>query len=354
MGIFYRTFLRVFAFLSSIVFFILCLGLINNLIENNNSNNYFEFSKNLNSTNKIGLIKINGPILNEPSIDLDIGFLNSINVIYVNEIENLLKKFKNEKINGLIISINSPGGSVSASYKLYEIFKNFSQKNSISIYFHTNELLASGGYWAALSGNKIFASYGSLIGSIGVRGPDWIYYDKPISISNGLFGNSIETKNGIKKFNNIAGKSKDLFDYFRAPTNEELTSLQNTTKRIYSDFVLLVSKNRKIESNIITDEIGAMIFETKSAKEKFLIDEIANLNQVIDIMAEDLLLEDYKLIKKRHKKNTFYNFFQTSYFTNKKEINNKSINQIINRDICNISKYSLSTIMLNTKFDSSC
>ena len=97
MGIFYRTFLRVFAFLSSIVFFILCLGLINNLIENNNSNNYFEFSKNLNSTNKIGLIKINGPILNEPSIDLDIGFLNSINVIYVNEIENLLKKFKNEK-----------------------------------------------------------------------------------------------------------------------------------------------------------------------------------------------------------------------------------------------------------------
>ena len=51
--------------------------------------------------------------------------------------------------------------------------------------------MASGAYWAALSGNKIFANYGSLIGSIGVKGPDWIYFDEPILISNGLLGSSV-------------------------------------------------------------------------------------------------------------------------------------------------------------------
>ena len=58
--------------------------------------------------------------------------------------------------------------------------------------------MASGAYWAALSGNKIFANYGSLIGSIGVKGPDWIYFDNPIVISNGLLGSSVVTKTVLR------------------------------------------------------------------------------------------------------------------------------------------------------------
>ena len=98
--------------------------------------------------------------------------------------------------------------------------------------------MASGAYWASLSGNKIFANYGSLIGSIGVKGPDWIYFDEPIVISSGLLGSSIATKKGIKKFNNIAGNSKDIFDPFRPPTNNEKIDLQNAVQNIYNDFVL--------------------------------------------------------------------------------------------------------------------
>ena len=62
---------------------------------------------------------------------------------------------------------------------------------------------ASGGCWAALASDKIYAGYGAIIGSIGVRGPDWSYYDNPVSISTGILGKSVETKGGIKKYNTI-------------------------------------------------------------------------------------------------------------------------------------------------------
>ena len=71
------------------------------------------------------------------------------------------------------------GGQYQQPYKLYQSLEKFKQNNKTIIFFHTNELLASGGYWVSLAGDKIYANYGALIGSIGVRGPDWIFYDTP-------------------------------------------------------------------------------------------------------------------------------------------------------------------------------
>ena len=85
-----------------------------------------------------------------------------------------------------------------------------------------------------------------MIGSIGVRGPDWIYYDKPISISTGILGQAIETKDGIKKYSTIAGRSKDLFNSFRKPTKEEAEILyKDIVNRIYIDFVNTVFQNNR-------------------------------------------------------------------------------------------------------------
>ena len=156
--------------------------------------------------------------------------------------------------------------------------------------------MASGAYWAALSGNRIFANYGSLIGSIGVKGPDWIYFDEPIVISNGLLGSSVATKNGIKKFSNIAGNSKDIYDPFRPPTKNEKIDLHNAVQNIYNDFVREVSSSRKIERHTILNDIGAMIYDTKSAKEKFLIDDTATLERVITVSYTHLTLPTSDLV----------------------------------------------------------
>ena len=78
-----------------------------------------------------------------------------------------------------------------------------------------------------------------------LKGPDWFFYDKPKSISTGIFGNTIETENGIKVFSNKAGKSKDIFNPFRNQLKQELKHLQNMVNEIYSDFIQNCIKRKK-------------------------------------------------------------------------------------------------------------
>ena len=163
--------------------------------------------------------------------------------------------------------------------------------------------MASGGYWVATSADNIYAQYGSIVGSIGVSGPSWFFYDNPTSISTGAFGQSIKTKNGIEIFNSKAGNSKDLFNPFRKPTKKELNHLQNIVNDIYKDFVNSVSKSRKIENNDIINNIGALIYNSSQAKENFLIDDILNLEQLVSNIVKLENFENYKIIENINKKN---------------------------------------------------
>ena len=353
MRTFFNYFFKIFAFFSASALFLLILISIIYFASNNQNNSNFTFKEgNINSENKIALLKLNGPILNEPVNNFDIGYLGNINFIFVSEVENKLNKLKKEKIKGLIILMNSPGGSVSASYNLYQLFNNFKNDNKIPIYFYTSEILASGAYWSALAGDKIFANYGSLIGSIGVKGPEWIYYDEPISFSTGLLGQSIETKKGIKKFNNVAGNSKDLFDPFRTPTTKELKELQNIVNEIYFDFVNTVSKNRKIENDIIINDIGAMIFDPNSAKENFLIDNILQKKMVINKISENLNIEDFQIIENIDSTNYFFGNLIRSFFYSKKYFN--YLENIQNKKMCDIIQFELSALLLKNNFTADC
>ena len=352
MTMFVRTFINIIAFLMAITVFVAFIAFSINFLSDNPKNNHFiNTYGDKNSPNKIAILKINGPILNEPISDLDIFLFNEFEIIYASYIEQLLKELDNEEIVGLIVSINSPGGSVSGSYRLFNQLLNFKKKNKIKIYFHTNDLLASGAYWASLSGNKIFASYGSIIGSIGVKGPDWLYYDNPISISSGILGNSVETKNGIKKFENIAGDSKDLFNPFRPPNEKEIQQLQKNVQNTYEDFINSVSKIRKIEKEIIINDLGAMIFDTKSAKNKYLIDDILPLEKVINFMIKELDIINYQIIENKNLNTNLLDKFLTS----KLFIDNFNyMKDTRNSKICQLSKYGLSAILILENKYTSC
>ena len=73
--------------------------------------------------------------------------------------EIIAKAFALKKAPCVAITINSPGGSVSATNKIYNLINDFKKDTKIPIYFHTSSMLASGGYWLSLSGDKIFASF---------------------------------------------------------------------------------------------------------------------------------------------------------------------------------------------------
>ncbi len=290
---FINIFLKTLGILLGFTTFIIIISLVSNLLDYN-TQNYRTIKGEKSSKNIIAILNLNGPILN----NLDYSLIkNVVNYINPEDIKKYLSELQTINPKILIIKINSPGGTVSSSVHLEKIINDYKRENNTKIYFYTNGLLASGGYWAATTGDKIYANYGSIIGSIGVSGPSWYYYDKPTAISTGLIGQKIETKNGIQIYNQSAGSSKDLYNPFRKPTNEELQHLQRIVEDIYDDFLLKVSKSRKIEVTTLKNDIGALIFNSNQAKEKFLIDGVIDFEELINNIIKTNGYNNYKLIE---------------------------------------------------------
>ena len=346
MRVFYESFAKFFGFLFAILVFLLIVTIISSIFNTQNTS-LFQFTKgDKNSLEEIAILNLEGPIISNPNYLNNLNTLLSIKYIYPSLINRYIKDLEERNIAGLVISIDSVGGSVAPTDEIFNLLNNYKNKNKIPIYFHTTNILASGGYWISLSGDKIYANYGALIGSIGVKGPDWLYYNTPNTLSSGLLGGSIESNKGIELFTNTAGISKDIFNPFRKPNEKEKTKLQEIVNNIYDNFVNKVSKSRKLEKSIIVNEIGAMIFDTAQAKKKFLIDDQKTLDEVIEGMSDDLKLKKIKIISnKSHNK---YNFLQLNYIKNafnKKNIKEHKIQ--IKNNFCNSLSNQFSSILFN-------
>ena len=310
---FFNTFFKTLGILLGFTTFLIIINItIFYLQKNNFSFNLIEGDEQ--SKNIIAILNLNGPIIKDINHGIVGKIINYIDPEIVNE---SLKELQNFKPKVLIIRVNSPGGTVSATSSLENKINDFKKLNNTKIYFYTDEILASGGYWISTTGEGTYANYGSIIGSIGVSGPSWYYYNQPKSISRSLFGQVIETEKGIEVFNQNAGASKDLFNPFRKPTNQELSHLQNMVKEIYVKFISKVSKNRKIEKNTLVDEIGALIFTSSQAKKNFLIDGVIEFDDLIDQIIMEENFKNYKIIKKNTNESLLNNYL-SSFINNSK------------------------------------
>ena len=292
----------------------------------------YEFIEgNKSSLNKIVILEINGIIASQSKLDLPL--LNS-KIIYANEVEKILNDLSSDfNLKAVIISINSPGGSVSGSNRLYNAINDFKQNSKLPIIIHTNEILASGAVWSTVAADKIYASYGAMIGSIGVKGPSWFVYNEPVSMEHNYFGPKISTLKGIDYYQPYAGKSKDIFNPFRNPTPEELNSIQEMLDSIYERFLYILSKNRKIDKDYIKYKIGALIFESYAAKQHKLIDGVASLDTVKEKIIVSLNLEeDYQILRIKNTGSFIEQFYNINFLLK------DYYNSHINSDICNLSK----------------
>ncbi len=294
--VFFKVFFKTLGFLIAFLFFLIILNILIHFSNDFQNDRFAMIDGNENSNNIIVNMKLNGPILSNSNNLFGGNIYDYINPI---EVKSYLEELKKLKIKVLIVNINSPGGTVSATAELENIFNEFKKKTNVKLYFFTTEILASGGYWVATSSDKIFASYGSIIGSIGVSGPSWFYYNTPISLSYGILNQSIETKNGIEVYNQNAGNGKDLFNPYRKPESKEIEHLQKIVDEIYNDFTTKVSKNRKIEISYIINNIGALIYSSNQAKNNFLIDEELDYISLINYIVNENNFEDYKIYENK-------------------------------------------------------
>ena len=314
--VFFSVFFRTLGFLSALLIFLIIINLLLHFSNELEKNQFVMTDGIPSSKNIIAKINLNGPIFNNNSNVLGNNLYDYINP---SQVKSYLEELKELQIKVLIININSPGGTVSATAELEQIIYEFKKQTNTKVYFFTKEILASGGYWVATTADKIFASYGSIIGSIGVSGPSWFYYNTPTSLSSGIFGQTIETKEGIEVFNQNAGEGKDLFNPFRRPKSDEIKHLQNIVDDVYNDFITKVSKSRKIEISNLKNDIGALIYSSNQAKNNFLIDDILNYETLIKLIIKENKFEDYKMYE-----NKISNSILTNLLVNYKDpTNNK-------------------------------
>ncbi len=151
---------------------------------------------------------------------------------------------------------------------------------------------------AALTSDAIYADYGSSIGSIGIISGPFIYYDQPTALDGGLLAGGVVTQNGIQSTYITAGKYKDSGDPFRKLTDAEIQVYQTAVNNEYELFVNDVVAARKIEPNVLKNQIGALAYDNKTALEYKLIDATKTREEVYAEAAKKSGLEnDYQVIR---------------------------------------------------------
>ncbi|RKZ39085.1 MAG: signal peptide peptidase SppA [Gammaproteobacteria bacterium] len=150
-----------------------------------------------------------------------------------NIIEGLRKAFKNDDTKGVIIRINSPGGSpVQAGY-IYDEMKRLRQKYpDIPVYAVATDLCASGGYYIAAAADEIYADKATIVGSIGVLMNSFGFVDAMEML-------------GVERRLMTAGEHKGFLDPFSPMKNEDVIHVKNVLNDIHQQFIKVVKTGRE-------------------------------------------------------------------------------------------------------------
>jgi protease-4 len=199
--------------------------------------------------------------------------------------EALQKAEEDSDIAGVIVKINSPGGTVSATDIIYHELTRFREKKGIPVYACIMGIGASGGYYIASAADRIVIHPTAVTGSIGV-----------IAMKFNVEG--LLRKVGVEEETYKSGDKKDILSPFRPTTPEERKILQTIIDALHERFVSAVYAQRKGVMNRKDLELLAdgRIFTADQAFKAKLTDGIGYLNDVIASMKEALEIKDARII----------------------------------------------------------
>lgn len=194
------------------------------------------------------------------------------------------------KNKGIILFIDSPGGSVYESDELYLALSNY-QTTHKPVWTYMASLAASGGYYIACGSTYICANRNTLTGSIGVIAGQ----------SMDLTG--LMEKYGIKSKTFTAGKNKNMLNYNSPLTEEQEQIMQSIADECYDQFTTIVSFNRDIPIDQVKQIADGRIYTAKQAQKLKLIDKICSFDEAVAEMKAknnltDCEVADYKYIPK--------------------------------------------------------
>jgi len=189
-----------------------------------------------------------------------------------------IRKFRfDPDIKGIVLRVNSPGGSALASEVIRSELESTQKAKPVVVSMGT--VAASGGYWISTAANRVFAEPGTITGSIGVFGlfPNV----QKLANENGVFWNPIETS-----------PYSDLFTISRPKTDAELAVLQRTIDHIYDDFLKHVSDARHLPVDGVKEIAQGRVWSGSQAIKLHLVDEIGGLQAAISYAGTSANLGD--------------------------------------------------------------
>ncbi len=200
-----------------------------------------------------------------------------------------LKRFvERTDIKGIVVRVDSPGGSVAPSQEIFEALKKVEKPLVVSM----GSVAASGGYYISLGAKKIYANPGTLTGSIGVI-MEFMNLEKLLDWAK------------IKRYALTTGKFKSVGSSYREMTPEERALLQEMINEVLLQFKTAVHESRKLEMEAVTKIADGRIMNGSKAKELGLIDELGGLEDAVRAVAELADLGDDPEVVTPHKEGRF-------------------------------------------------
>ncbi len=225
----------------------------------------------------IGFIELDGVITSEKSYDIFGNASPSVSEKFADAFEYYAR---NMNTKAIVISINSPGGSVVACDEAYTRMKKAIERNQKPVVVVFRDIASSGGYYLAMIADEIYASEGTLTGSIGV-------------ILQTLNFKGLMDKHGVRSYSFTTGAWKDALSPFGNVTMAEEAYFTELVDSMFGNFTNKVLDGRG--DRLIgphSELFDGRIFSGILASEFGLVDGIATVDEAISIAAERAGLND--------------------------------------------------------------
>jgi protease-4 len=200
--------------------------------------------------------------------------------------EELKKAAEDDKVRAVLVRINSPGGTVTASDMVYRELELFRRETRMPIVAVMMDVAASGGYYVALAADTIIAHPTTVTGSIGT-----------IMVSVNAEG--LMQKLGVSALAIKSGERKDMGSPFRSLTPEERTIFQAVIDDLHRQFVAKLVERRKLAPDVARRLADGRIYTAEQALASGLIDHVGYMNEALALARRAAHVDEAQIVMYR-------------------------------------------------------
>lgn len=182
-----------------------------------------------------------------------------------------------DDVKGLVLRVNSPGGSAFGSEQIWRALEQFKQAGK-TFAVSMGDYAASGGYYISCGAQRIFADSTTITGSIGIFGM--------IPCAQELIENKLGVHMGVVKTNANADMATDYGIVSKAMTPVQLAAMQNYINRGYDLFTQRVASGRGVSQDSIKKIAQGRVWDGISARRIGLVDQFGSLADAVDWVAK--------------------------------------------------------------------